>query len=95
VEGPVSCFTLQKFAYIVWCPENGEDDPDDGRVFESHDAEAAARRWGERQDWSSAEYNIVSERSMPVVHVQDPEGKVTRWRVSGYSVPIYTATELP
>ncbi|WP_061959859.1 hypothetical protein [Cupriavidus pauculus] len=75
--------------FTVWNPETG--DADDGKVFEAFDDECAAEQWAAREDSWSAEYLIVSGRDEPVVHVKDEHGNVTRFKVTGESVPTYYA----
>jgi hypothetical protein len=84
---------MSKQSFTVWCPEQGET-ADDGRAFDAFDAEEAAEQWAEQDDWSSAEYSIVGQRSTPIVHVQGPSGDVQRFRVSGEAVPSYSAEHL-
>jgi hypothetical protein len=79
--------------YRVWCPERGQNSSDARRI-EAFDAEEAAELWAERDDRNSAEYSIVAGEDV-VVCVRCPDGKVSRWRVSGESVPNYIAREAP
>lgn len=81
-------------AWRVWCPvERGENEADAKTIF-AFDAEAAAEEWAEQDDRYSAEYGIVGGSSV-VVHVQAVDSdEVTRWSVSGESVPSYSASEL-
>ena len=58
-------------------------------------AEFAAEAWAEDDDSSSAEYSIVAQRDEPVVVVRDMKtGEITRWKVTGESVPQYSAKRL-
>lgn len=65
------------------------------KKFEAADAEHAAERWAEWEDAHSAEYLIVSGRTEPTVEVRDPEGAITRWMLTGESVPRYRARSAP
>lgn len=76
----------------VWCPEDAETE-DDARSIHAHDPRSAAEAWAERDDCHSADYRIIGGQEV-VVHVRDPNGRVGRFRVSGESVPEYTAREL-
>lgn len=79
----------------VWCPDQGEDGPDDGRDVRDVAAQYAAEKWAETEDHDYYEYDIIAQRQRPVVHVLDPAtGAVTRWRVTGEAVPQYHAEEL-
>ncbi|WP_142501292.1 hypothetical protein [Klebsiella sp. 2680] len=77
--------------YLVWCPENGEE-REDAREFEAHDASDAAQVWAEHDDSWSADYQIVSGISQPVVCVALGDGPVERFRVSGECVAQYYAS---
>lgn len=80
---------------MVWCPEEGAEGPDDGRTFRNmEDHEEAALAWAQREDWSSAEYRIVSGKATPTVCVQSETGEVQRFQVSGEAVPHYSAKQL-
>jgi hypothetical protein len=80
--------------YIVWCPDDGEDGPDDGREFEAFDNAAAVEAWARRKDSHGADYDIVSGRVTPTVHVLDEDGTVQRFQVTGEAVPRYMARKL-
>lgn len=67
------------------------DDPDWWKKVEAIDEEHAAELWAHWEDSHSAEYSIVCGRVEPVVEVRDPKGNLTRWTVSGESVPSYHA----
>ena len=58
------------------------------------DAEHAAEIWAEDEDDNSAEYSIVSGKYEPVVFVRDQDGVVTKFKVTGESVPRYNAEVL-
>jgi len=80
--------------YLVWCPEQDEGQ-EDGRVIkDAFDSTDAAEQRAEQEDWSSAEYAIVAQRSEPVVVVRHPDGSERRFRVTGEAMPVYCATEL-
>lgn len=57
------------------------------------DASAAAERWAHDDDVETAEYGIVGGSPVIVV-VVDCEGVSVRFKVSGESVPEYTAEVL-
>lgn len=78
--------------FKVW--RENDEEFDDGRKVRALDAESAAETWADEEDWSSADYLIVSQRDTPVVCVQGPEGTVRRYRVRGESVAVYTAREI-
>ena len=81
--------------YVVWCPENGEDGPDDGmEVTGVRDHADAAEAWAQSQDWHGADYLIVGGKITPTVHVMGPTGEVQRFEVSGEAVPSYRARQL-
>lgn len=79
-------------AYMVWCEENGEVEPD-AEPIRANDAEEAAKEWGEQDD-SRGDYDIVRGNDA-TVRVRGPDGTLTRWRITGESVPEYHARELP
>ena len=79
--------------FVVWCPEDGEDGPDDGRTFTALDHAGAAEAWAARCDSHGADYHIVGGRTQPVVHVQSATGEVQRFRLHGEAVPQYWATQ--
>jgi hypothetical protein len=77
--------------FRVWREDEGDFD---AWSTTADTAEWAAEEWAEHEDWSSAEYDIVSGRDEPVVCVRDVgTGEVTRWRVSGEAIPSYSARE--
>lgn len=79
--------------FLAWDPETGTVE-DDAQTFCAFDAEGAAKKWAEHEDWTSEEYSIVSGHSTPVVCVRDiATGELTRWEVSGESVPSYRARQ--
>ena len=80
--------------WTVWCPEDGADGPEDGRTVRAFDADQAAERWADHDD-CNGDYDIVSGRSTPIVHVQGEDEEVTRWKVTGEAEPVYTAHSLP
>lgn len=56
------------------------------------DPDDAAEHWAETQEQSDAEYPIGTGAREAIVYVEDLEsGKVTKWRVTGESVPSYSA----
>jgi hypothetical protein len=71
----------------VW--PNG--DVDDWRDFYARDPEEAAEKWAERYD-SYGDYTIVNGSSA-IVDVMDEEETVTKFEVTGESVPSYRAYE--
>lgn len=80
--------------FKVWCPEDGGTE-DDATVIEAPTPECAAERWAEYDDARSADYLIVSGRSEPEVCVRDDAGNAWRFRLTGESVPSYTAHAVP
>ena len=76
-------------AYLVWCPENGQE-RDDGRRFTASDAGDAASRWAKWYDAWGADYLIVGG-SAAVVMVESPDGSVEQFTVTGESMPAYRA----
>jgi hypothetical protein len=77
--------------FYVWNPDHS--DGNDTRKTFASDAEDAVEEWAERDDADSAEYSIVGGEDAEVC-VKDGAGNVTRWRVSGESMPSYSATQL-
>ena len=77
--------------FRVWA--DGEDPDADGRTVHAYEAEDAATEWAQREDWDSAEYDIVSGREAPKVHVRDEAGNVTTWVVVGETLPHYSARQ--
>lgn len=93
-----NCFVWQYGEHIcpprwyVWCPEDGETQEDSRPIYATN-AEIAAILWAERSD-CYGDYTIL-EGATPLVHVA-PEHNlddVHHYRVSGESVPTYTACE--
>ena len=80
-------------AYLVWCPEHDELEVD-AKPIRANDAEEAVTEWADQYDVRTAEYPIVGGRDEPTVHARAPDGTVTRWQVTGESVPHYSAREL-
>lgn len=80
-------------ACVVWCPDYDECEHD-AKQMSSADPATAAEEWAEREDWMSAEYQIVGGQDAPIVYVRSPDGTVTRFRVTGESVPVYQAVEI-
>jgi hypothetical protein len=76
--------------FHVWDEDAGEEN---SRAVRATAAEHAAERWAEDDDLRSAEYAICSGRSEPTVFVRDADGTVTKYVVSGESVPSYSARE--
>ena len=81
-----------KPVYLVWCDSDGETEADAVEV-RATDAEDAAESMAETQDADSAEYSIVGGQDATFT-VKAPGGTVTRWTVSGESVPSYSAREV-
>ena len=79
--------------FRVW--EKDEDEDRDAVTIHAFDPEDAAIEWASQDDWHSAEYDIVSGRATPTIHVRDKGGTVTTWTVMGESLPHYTATPEP
>lgn len=78
--------------WLVWSADSGEDD---AREIYATDESDAAEKWAEREDLNSAEYSIVRGNSVTVCVRGTVAGAVTRFDVSGESVPSYSARELP
>lgn len=70
-----------------------DDEHDNYRTIVAHDAEQAAERYAERDDWDSAEYSVVGGSPM-TVQVIAPDGTITRWLVTGETVAVYSAREV-
>lgn len=43
--------------FVIWRPENGQDE-DDGEVVCAYDAEEAVERWAQLDDVNSADYRL-------------------------------------
>jgi hypothetical protein len=67
--------------YTVWCPEDGEESPHDGREFQASCPEYAAQEWAERRD-SEGDYGIVRNEASMEVMVFDGEVS-TKYQVRG------------
>nr|WP_023596478.1 hypothetical protein [Pandoraea pnomenusa] len=78
--------------FTVWCPERDQDF-EDGRSFDAHDAEMAAEKWAEYDDAYSAEYSIVGGREVTVM-VRNEAGQDSSFIVSGEAEPVYFAREI-
>ncbi len=86
-------------SFLIWCPEKGETEGD-AMVLFSSDPEMVVEEWAEYTDTEGAEYTIVAGKESPVVMVRERDrGKgvwkqATIWKVSGRSIPEYTAQEV-
>jgi hypothetical protein len=81
-----------KHKYQVW---RDEETRDDARTVDGIDHEDAAEEWAQEEDWSSAEYSIVSQNDEPIVCVSlVDDDDVRRFKVRGEAVPSYSATEV-
>ena len=82
--------------FKVWNPGQGETEQDADTVA-GDGARDAAELWAEDADARDSEFPIL-EGETPTVHVlhwDGPEkGKIERFKVSGRSVPTYTARSL-
>lgn len=77
--------------YLVWRPENGQE-PEDGTVLDSHDANSAVCKWAERYDADGADYLIVrGVEATVIVRAVNKPAKQYEMIVSGESVPSYRA----
>ena len=76
--------------YEVWREENNREDRS---LVRARCAVVAAEAWAELDDVDSAEYAIVSG-TPEIVNVALPGEDPIRVKVSGESVPEYTAEEL-
>ena len=63
-----------------------------GTVY-ARDAEHAAEVYGEESDVHSADYSIIGGED-DRIRITDPDGVVTEWRVSGETIPSYTASRV-
>ena len=72
--------------YRVW---REKEKAEDGVGVRARNAEHAAERWADEYD-SGGDYSIVGG-SPETVWVRGPEGAEARYRVSGESVPHYSA----
>jgi len=70
----------------VWESQYPEDTSEYYEVDPQYAAEAFA------EEWDQDEHTLLGGTEL-TVHVQDDEGKVTRWTVTGEAVPQYSATE--
>ena len=80
--------------WLVWRPENGDEEDDARRVMAS-DAEQAAEDYAERDDSDSAEYGIVGGSPATVCVRAEAGGEVETFVVSGEAVPHYSARKTP
>ncbi len=77
--------------FLVWCPDLGST-KEDSRGIEALDEELAVLEWAEREDFSSAEYEIVGRAEREVIVVEDRDGaEEFRFSVTGRPVPQYYA----
>jgi hypothetical protein len=82
--------------FKVWNPGAGETKNDADTIAEDG-ARDAAEIWAEDTDSRDSEFPILEGETptVHVLHVDGPEkGKIERFRVSGRSVPTYTARSL-
>jgi len=81
-------------AWLVWCPDDGDDVDDACKVHEVA-AEYAAERWAEEND-HHADYRLLSghEAVVHVVPANKPDQKPQRFRITGETVPEYHSREL-
>lgn len=78
--------------YLVWCPEYDEG-PEDGITIEAYDSADAAENWAAQADRRYPDdcFSIMGGESVEViVQFVSTESQVP-YRVSGESVPVYTA----
>lgn len=71
----------------------GQVHDDDWEEVYGRDAEDIVQAWAQRYD-SDGDYTIV-RGGEEEVWVRDGDGNVTRWKVTGESVPSYHATQIP
>ncbi len=82
--------------FKVWNPGAGETERDGDTIAEDG-ARGAAEIWAEETDSRDSEFPILEGETptVHVLHVDGPEkGKIERFKVSGRSVPTYTARSL-
>ena len=83
--------------FEVWNTDGAEQPNFEPAIVEVYatDAEDAAEKWAEREDWNSAEYSIVKGDSSPTVAVRE-KGKelIVFYVLTGESVPRYMAEEV-
>lgn len=83
--------------FKVWNPGAGETEQDADKIT-GDGARDVAELWADYRDVSTCEYKIAGKGETPtvhVLHVDGPEkGKIERFKVSGRSVPTYTARSL-
>ncbi len=82
--------------FKVWNPGAGETKNDADTIAEDG-ARDAAEIWAEDTDSRDSEFPILEGETptVHVLHVDGPEkGKIERFKVSGRSVPTYTARSL-
>lgn len=73
---------------LVWCEERGETEADAVRIYEPV-PDRAAELWAAKDD-ARGDYGIVGGVDTEVF-VRTPGGTVTRWMLSGESVPTYSS----
>lgn len=76
--------------FVVWQPENGQDE-EDGKKISASSAEEAVKEWAEWDDAHSADYHIVGSQPATVKLRDLDAGTVTEWFAFGESMPIYLA----
>lgn len=80
--------------WMIWCPDDGDEGPNDGRKVIADTPREAVEMWAQRKDQSSAEYSIARGNAVEVVvspSVPTSESKDLRYTVSGEAVPSYYA----
>lgn len=80
-------------SFVIWRPENGQDE-DDGKGVCAYNAEEAVERWARWDDANSADYHIVGGQPAKVMARDLSTGTATEWIVSGESVPHYSARKI-
>lgn len=80
----------------AWIVRAADDDSAfDPKPIHASDAGEAAEKWAERDD-SYGDYSIVGGNEIEVLvrPYDEPDAKPLRFRVTGESVPTYTADEI-
>ncbi len=67
---------------------------EDAETVYAVDAEEAARKWGESYD-SDGDYSLLGGAEIEVFVAKRDDPKTVLYSVSGESIPVYSATEIP
>ena len=79
---------MNKYKYLIWCPDYGQTEAD-ARSAEASNPAAAVELWASQYDWLSSDYLIVNgQRADVLVKIDD---EVLRYCVRGDMVAKYYA----